>query len=359
MKKIARTLLLLFFIIPLASCGGEYTKIIERDFQVDTVDKISLSHYLRKTNTTENLDVDEKLDIEYVFSLFKSESVKETPISEYKTSDNDCIEIYDVTYFFSDTSLSDYKLMYYVYDNTDGTVVYPNGEAYSFYGNAKCNTYDKIKEYFEAKNVSLESLYPWISELKLEDIQYIFFNDYASTVSPTYSNYAMNTYYKANGDKDIEKGYNFIKNAVVTKATDPFWDGVGEEALVFDLKDGTRHVLSQIANGFYVDGMYYEYQDFISFSTYYANSFLFYCNFDIYKNGVSLDIEFEPMKKAVFTANLYCDYVQQDKYLPYIIKNGDDEIHIIDDTTFYTLVQNKKTFYGLLNGDTFTSILAY
>ena len=156
---IANICVSIVFLVTLSSCGGNYAKTITRDFEAEELREISLTHYSKEKKSTESLSVDTIMDIEYAYGQFKTEYVKENPITNYKTGENDCLEIYNVSFKFLKTSISECRIDYYVYGNTDGTVVYPDGTAYSFYGNAKCDTYDDIVDYLDSKKSKLSSLY--------------------------------------------------------------------------------------------------------------------------------------------------------------------------------------------------------
>jgi len=168
----------------------------------------------------------------------------------------------------------------------------------------------------------------------------------------------LNTFYQANGSEEIEQSYKFIKEAVVSKQTDLIVPGVGSQSLTYNLNDGTAHSITQTAMGFCVNDIYYEYENFLSFSTYYANSFLWHCDFRAFKNEKDLNINYSDFKNFIFTSECG-DYSQESQYSPYVIKNGDEEIHIIDHKTFYTLVGSEKTIYQLIGEDTFDAILNY
>lgn len=355
---IANTCASIIFIVMLSSCGGNYSKTITRGFEVEELKEISLTHYSKEMNSTESLSVDTIMDMEYVYSQFKAEHVKESPITNYKTGKSDCLEIYNVSFKFLKTSISECRIDYYVYGSTDGTVVYPDGTAYSFYGNAKCDTYDDIVDYLDSKKAKLSSLYSWVDDVKLGNIESVINYRGLGSISPSYQKYALNTFYQANGSEDIDKAYKFIKEAVVSKQTGPLLNGVGSQTLIYNLNDGTAHSITQIAMGFYVDDIYYEFENFPSFSAYYGNSFLKHCDFEVFKNGTDLNINYSDFKNFIFTSECG-DYSQESQYSPYVIKNGDEEIHIIDHKTFYTLFESEKTIYQLIGEDTFDTILNY
>lgn len=148
--KTSGTLLLVLLVTPLHSCGGGFTKFINRDFKEDQITNIDLKNYSKDTKQYDSINTNKEYEIYSIYSYFSTEYVNEMPISSYETSIEKCIETYEIKFTLKD--LTSTIIKYYVYDNTKGTVVYGNGSAYTFYGNAKCGIFKSLKKHFSGED---------------------------------------------------------------------------------------------------------------------------------------------------------------------------------------------------------------
>lgn len=128
---------LLLFLPSLSSCGGNYPLTISRDFDANDVKAISIDYYDNdiKPSGKYYYYFYQTEFVQKVYDDFSTEYVKKENRVNYKTDINDCLWIYNV--IFQLNSGDSYEIKYYVYSHVDGTVVYPNGIAHAFYGNAK------------------------------------------------------------------------------------------------------------------------------------------------------------------------------------------------------------------------------
>lgn len=156
MKKVAPLFLIVLLFPSLAKCGGSFNKRITRDFTADQVNSISLKHYSSDSKNEESINTDKDYEIFRIYDCFREEVVNSVSLLAYETSLDFCIETYEIEFTLKDLTTS--LIKYYVYDHTKGTVVYEDGLAYSFYGNAKYETFTYLKEYFNS-NKELYSIY--------------------------------------------------------------------------------------------------------------------------------------------------------------------------------------------------------
>ena len=137
--KLQKLLFVLFllFLPSLSSCGDNYPLTISRDFNVDDVKAINIDYYDNDIEPSGHYYYYfyQTEFVQKVYDDFSTEYVKKENRVNYKTDINDCLWIYNV--IFQLNSGGSYEIKYYVYSHVDGTVVYPNGIAHAFYGNAK------------------------------------------------------------------------------------------------------------------------------------------------------------------------------------------------------------------------------
>ena len=146
--KVKKLLLapVLLFSSSLISCGGNYPLTIKRDFVPLEISSIRVDYQDRNSTSNEFFYFYKYSCIHDVYEMFSEEHVKTENRTNYKTELKDCQFIYNVVF---DVNFTNYEISYYVYSHTDGTVVYPDGTAHAFYGNAK---YGLIKPLRELKN---------------------------------------------------------------------------------------------------------------------------------------------------------------------------------------------------------------
>ncbi|MGI6714539.1 MAG: hypothetical protein ACOX3K_05825 [Bacilli bacterium] len=155
MRKTLFTLTFLssFFI---TSCGGNFPYQIQREFSVDDVAFIEAFFYGGKHPDYQGVEkeyhFDQKEVVAKVYQEFSREYVKEKTRNRYRTNREDCLYIWVIN--FGLMSNDHYEIQYYVYSHTDGTVVYPDGAAHAFYGNAKNKTFNqRIDDYFQEQGM--------------------------------------------------------------------------------------------------------------------------------------------------------------------------------------------------------------
>ena len=127
-----KIILLLTTAIFLSSCGVN-TKNWPRlsfDFNFQDVEKIVLSIIKSKTKYTqsynEELVVSEQNEINKSMNYLIGIPYKES--QEDKVEKTDYLVKLDIVFSFCDTTIDDYKIVFYEYDIYDGNVIFNNGE---------------------------------------------------------------------------------------------------------------------------------------------------------------------------------------------------------------------------------------
>lgn len=150
MKTLKRIVCL--FPLILTSCGGGYTKCQKLDFSYNQVDSMEIRYYSSEKGWNEDLVLSEENDIRFAYEQFEVLYTKESKRQNYSYGEKDCDLIYDVKFSLSSELNSVYNIKYYVYSHVDGTVVYPSGDAYEFYGNALYRTFDNIQKHINGED---------------------------------------------------------------------------------------------------------------------------------------------------------------------------------------------------------------
>jgi len=167
-----------------------------------------------------------------------------------------------------------------------------------------------------ASEVSLSSLYSWINELSVENVDYILSGLLPGTIAPTMKNF--NIWSMANENTKMNQTIDFLQSAKV-ETGDYFLPGGRGQALIVYLKSGVSYEIYTNEKIFAVGDTYYSFTtDLPSFSTSYGQQFLFQSVWDFilydgevetnYNHSLLIEMIFKEEQDEVIADSVYDDY---------------------------------------------------
>ena len=214
--------------------------------------------------------------------------------------------------------------------------------------------------------ISLSSLYSWINEVEVKDIDYITSKNDVGTIQPSFY-HAYNTFNIAREESEISGILLKVKNLTVKKEEDPLWAGGTSYALTFKLKNGDGYTLTSYYNGFSIDNDYYVYDSngLPSCSTYYGRQFVWHSisDFKLYHN----DEEVSDVSSSSIQSFLYDvrykesesnEAIQDNKFEGYTLKKEDDiEVKIISDKVFNVIMGDTNKICSIESENGFSKLI--
>lgn len=209
------------------------------------------------------------------------------------------------------------------------------------------NFYPRVA--YDEETASLSALYPWIEDLKEEDIDYGLHELNLGTIQPGLSVY--NSYRKTAGAEALHALYTFLKTEKVMKAKDPYWAGGTSESLTVFLKDGQRYDFYSYYRGFYYGGQYHVFTDSLpTFTEFYGYSFLSHAvrALNLFCDGTEIAFDSAVMSRWIFKEAE--DLPVDAAYAAYSLRGLDGQVQFLNSQAFAVEVDGQRTEYSIVNG---------
>jgi len=205
-----------------------------------------------------------------------------------------------------------------------------------------------------ASEVSLSSLYSWINELSVENVDYILSGSLPGTIAPTMKSF--NIWSMAKENTEMDQTIDFLQSAKVETSDYFLPDGGRGQALIVYLKSGVSHEIYTNGRIFIADEAYYSFTtDLPSFSISYGQQFLFQSvwDFALYDGEVEADYDHSLLRGMIFKEE-QDEVIADSAYDDYSFVGDLGTIKFKTAKTFDLILDQDITTYTIINNYSFS-----